>query len=86
MLRIIPLMAILVLAACSKEAAQASSEAQAGEAPAADAQAAAAKPVPAQLPDVVARVNGEDISRSDFERALQNMEARAGGPVPAAAA
>ena len=84
MLRIIPLIAILVLAACSKEAAQASSEAQAGEAPAADAQAAAAKPVPAQLPDVVARVNGEDISRSDFERALQNMEARAGGPVPAA--
>ena len=81
MLRTLPLIAILLLAACSREPAQASSEGQ-GAAPAAGEQAAA-KPVPAQLPDVVARVNGEDISRPDFERALQNLEARAGGPVPA---
>jgi peptidyl-prolyl cis-trans isomerase C len=42
------------------------------------------KPVPAQLPDVLARVNGEPISKADFERALKNIEQRAGGPIPAA--
>ncbi len=42
----------------------------------------AAKPVPAELPDLVARVNGEAISKADFEKALQNIEANAGGPVP----
>lgn len=41
------------------------------------------KPVPAELPDVVARVNGEAISRTDFEQALKNVEGRAGGPIPA---
>ncbi len=41
-----------------------------------------AKPVPQTLPSVVARVNGEAISRADFERAVQVVEARAGGPVP----
>jgi peptidyl-prolyl cis-trans isomerase C len=39
--------------------------------------------VPAQLPDVVARVNGEDVTKTDFDRAVQNVEARAGGPIPA---
>jgi peptidyl-prolyl cis-trans isomerase C len=40
------------------------------------------KPVPAQLPEVVARVNGEAINRSDFENAVKGLEGRAGGPVP----
>jgi peptidyl-prolyl cis-trans isomerase C len=40
-------------------------------------------PLPDKLPDVVARVNGDDISRTDFERAVSNLEDRAGGPVPA---
>jgi len=40
------------------------------------------KPVPAQLPDVLARVNGETVSKSDFDRAVTAVEARAGGPVP----
>jgi peptidyl-prolyl cis-trans isomerase C len=31
----------------------------------------------------MARVNGEDISKSDFEKAVTNVERRAGGPVPA---
>ncbi|HEX5107814.1 MAG TPA: peptidylprolyl isomerase [Vicinamibacterales bacterium] len=43
----------------------------------------AAKPIPAELPAVIARVNGEDISKSDFEVAVRNVEARAGSPVPA---
>jgi peptidyl-prolyl cis-trans isomerase C len=41
------------------------------------------KPVPAQLPDVLARVNGEAIGKAEFERALKNLEARAGRAVPA---
>jgi len=41
------------------------------------------KAVPAQLPDVLARVNGDAISKADFERALKAIEQRAGGPIPA---
>jgi peptidyl-prolyl cis-trans isomerase C len=44
--------------------------------------AAPPKPVPAQLPDVVARVNGDAITKAEFERALQVMEQRVGGSVP----
>ena len=42
------------------------------------------KPVPAELPAVLARVNGQDITKTEFERALRAIEQRAGGPVPAA--
>jgi peptidyl-prolyl cis-trans isomerase C len=42
----------------------------------------AAKPVPAELPDVVARVNGEAISRGELEMAVGELEARAGQPMP----
>ena len=42
-----------------------------------------AEPLPDPLPAVVARVNGEDIPRSDLERAALEVETRAGGPVPA---
>ena len=45
--------------------------------------APAAKPVPASLPDVLARVNGETISRGEFERMLRQVEQRAGRQVPA---
>jgi peptidyl-prolyl cis-trans isomerase C len=41
------------------------------------------KPVPTDLPEVVARVNGQPIPRAEFERAVRTVEARAGGPVPA---
>jgi peptidyl-prolyl cis-trans isomerase C len=51
-------------------------------APAGPAAPAAVKPVPAQLPEVMARVNGDAIPRSEFERAVANLEAQAGGPVP----
>jgi peptidyl-prolyl cis-trans isomerase C len=47
------------------------------------AQPAAPKPVPAQLPEVLARVNGDSISRGEFERAVKAVEAQAGGQVPA---
>ena len=43
---------------------------------------AAPKPMPPQIPDVLARVNGEKIERWEFDNAVKRMEARAGGPVP----
>jgi peptidyl-prolyl cis-trans isomerase C len=43
---------------------------------------AALKPMPAQFPAVVARVNGESIERWEFDSAVKRVEARAGGPVP----
>jgi peptidyl-prolyl cis-trans isomerase C len=39
--------------------------------------------VPQVLPDVVARVNGQAIAKSELENAVKGLEGRAGGPVPA---
>lgn len=51
--------------------------------PAQPAQAAApVKPMPAQLPDVLARVNGEAVTKADFDRLIKNMEVSANQPVP----
>ena len=41
------------------------------------------KPVPTVLPNVVARVNGEDVKKADFERMIHTIEGRAGQPIPA---
>ena len=41
------------------------------------------KPVPAVLPAIVAKVNGEDVQKWEVEAALKQAEASAGGPVPA---
>src|SRR5262245_28386858 len=46
------------------------------------AAAATLKPMPANIPDVLARVNGEAIERWEFDNAVKRVEARAGGPVP----
>ena len=43
---------------------------------------AAIKPMPANIPAVVARVNGEAIERWEFDNAVKRIEAQAGGPVP----
>ena len=40
------------------------------------------KPMPAQLPEVLARVNGEAVTKVDFDRLVKNMELSA-GPIPA---
>jgi peptidyl-prolyl cis-trans isomerase C len=42
-----------------------------------------AKPIPEVLPDVVARVNGQPISKAELERAIRNLELNAGGAIPA---
>jgi peptidyl-prolyl cis-trans isomerase C len=41
-----------------------------------------AKPMPAQIPPVVARVNGETIQKWEFDDAVRRIEARAGSPMP----
>jgi peptidyl-prolyl cis-trans isomerase C len=40
------------------------------------------KPVPETIPPVVARVNGVDIAKADFDRLVRQMEIQAGQPVP----
>ena len=99
MKRVLPFVVALCLAAaCSKGTTAAAStktassaatpaaapaSAQGATAPGQQPAAAPVKPVPAQLPDVLAKVNGETITKADFEKAIQNVEQRAGGPVPA---
>jgi peptidyl-prolyl cis-trans isomerase C len=82
----------VALSACSKSTPAAANTETAANPAAAAAPSSAApqaqpapaeiKPVPAQLPDVVARVNGEAIGREEFEKAVKNIEANAGGAVP----
>jgi peptidyl-prolyl cis-trans isomerase C len=68
-------------AASTNTAATAGQTAAGGTAPA--AAPAPAKPMPAELPAVLARVNGEDVTKVDFDRLIKNMELSANGPVPA---
>jgi peptidyl-prolyl cis-trans isomerase C len=82
---VLPLIALLVFGACSKSAPAAAASSQNG-ATATSGQAPApppVKPVAAQLPDVIARVNGEPIQRAEFEKAIKTLEAQNGGSVPA---
>ena len=92
MRRVISIIVVMTLAGCSRstaadvkpQAAPATGAAASETAPAAaPAPLPPAKPVPAQLPDVVARVNGEAINKADLENAVKGLEGRAGGPVPA---
>jgi len=80
--RVLTLMVAITLAACSRGTPAAASSPSAAQATP-PAQEAAIKPVPAQLPDVVARVNGQAISRDDLQQAVGQLEARAGQGVPA---
>ena len=43
------------------------------------------KPVPAVLPAVVARVNGQDVTKADFEKMIKGAESNLGMPIPAEA-
>lgn len=84
MFRVIPfLLLILVVAGCKKDAATPAGTAE----PAAAAQTgAAAEPVkalPEQLPDVLAKVNGEAVTRKELEDYVRNLEGQAGSPIPA---
>jgi peptidyl-prolyl cis-trans isomerase C len=82
-MRIFPLIVALVVCGCSKSSTEAAAATTPGAAPAAaQAPPAAPKPVPAQIPNVLAHVNGEDVTKAEFDRAVQALEARAGGPIP----
>jgi peptidyl-prolyl cis-trans isomerase C len=87
MMRVLPLfVALAALAACSKStpaAANTEAAAPVAAAPAQPPQAEAPKPVPAVIPAVVARINGEAIEKAEFEQAVKDLEGQAGGPVPA---
>ena len=84
--------ALVALSACRKPSSAetgASPQGTAGQAPVAASSAGAPpqapatpKPMPAQLPDVLARVNGEPVTRTDFDRLVKNMELGS-GPIPA---
>lgn len=84
MRRFVPVLAVCcMLGACSKDSTTASATAaNPATAAGAAAQAPEVKPVPAELPDVVAKVNGETITKADFEKAVQAIEAQNGGAVP----
>jgi peptidyl-prolyl cis-trans isomerase C len=77
---VLPLILLLAVAACSRTPAEADTPDAAQAATSAESEAV--QPVPAQLPDVLARVNGEAITRTEFEQAVQSLEGRAGSPVP----
>src|SRR3989442_565933 len=47
------------------------------------AQTPTAKPMPAQLPAILAKVDGEAIERGELENAVKGIEARAGSAIPA---
>ena len=77
------LFVVLTITGCKGPAKDAAATAQ----PAADAFTPGApgepvKPIPDKLPDVIARVNGESVSRKEFEDYVQNLEGRAGGSIP----
>jgi len=74
--------ALMTSVIATSAAAQAPPSAPGQTSPAAQP-AAADKPVPVELPDVIARVNGEAINKGEFEKAVKSIEQRAGGPVPA---
>lgn len=67
------------LVACKKNPA--AEPAAAAQTPAAGQTPAPPKPMPAVLPDVLARVNGEPVTKLDFDRLVKNMELSQ-GPIP----
>ena len=90
MFRVLPLLVAICLSGCSKATpttenatTAAAAAATPAAAPGQTLPAPAAKPVPAELPAVIARVNGEEIQKAEFEKAVESFEASAGGPVPA---
>src|SRR4030095_5624946 len=89
-MRTLTLLAVVTLCACSKTPAAATEASAAAPSPQSSTTPPAAallgpepaKPVPAQLPDVLARVNGEAVNKAEFDRAVSALEARNGGPAP----
>jgi len=68
--------------AAATPATPATPAAAASSAPVAPAPDAAPKPVPAKLPDVVAKVNNENVTATELEMAVKTLEQRARSTVP----
>jgi hypothetical protein len=81
--RILCLSLLLLVWGCSGETPDETATTEPAAAPAGGDDDAAVAPVPEVLPDVVARVNAYEVSDAELERAIESLEARAGGPVPA---
>ncbi len=86
----ITIAALAVSAACNKAATPDKTTAPAAQAPAASTEKPAATPtpppppaapVPEKLPDVLARVNSEAVTRADFDLLVRNVELN-NGPIP----
>ena len=80
--------AVTSLAACRKPASDKASATDPSQPTATTGQTtpqppAPVKPMPAELPDVLARVNGEAVTKVDFDRLIKNMELRSNQPIPA---
>ena len=85
MLRILPLLLVLGLAGCKKDAAKDAAPTQpaaAGTEAGAASPADPVKPLPEKLPEVLARVNGETVTRNELEEYVRNLEGQAGSSVP----
>lgn len=78
---VLALAALCSTAACRKNPAEQTASAQTPVEQKAEPPAPA-KPMPAQLPDVLARVNGQPVTKTDFDRLIKNMEAGRGA-IPA---
>ena len=86
MTRLCSIGVVALLLTCGAGCRKAPAAPPAAAAPAASAQPALPmppKPVPAQLPDVIARVNGEGVTKVEFDRLVNNMEQGAGQKIPA---
>jgi hypothetical protein len=85
MRRALILLVLLPLSLACRNAPQPAPAATGSPAPSptsAPSEPAAIKPMPAQLPAVLAKVNGEPIERWEIENGVRRVEARAGSPMP----
>lgn len=85
-LAVVMLVLLVFAAGCKKKEAAPAAALPAGSAASGQAAlpaAAVVKPVPAQLPKVVARVNGVDVDRAELDMAVKALEDRARSAVPA---
>ena len=80
MIHVLTVVLLVIAAACNRSAVSPPEGSSTAAAPAASEPA---KPVPAVIPDVVARVNGETVTKTEFDDAVAAVEQRNQGPVPA---
>lgn len=77
-LLVITVAAFCSIGGCNKNPAEQTASAQTPAAQQGETPPAPPKPMPAQLPDVLARVNGQPVTKVDFDRLVKNMEAGRG--------